>query len=129
MEKVIEEYEKAKEKVGAAQTALWKAQEEVKKCNDGYIYVVCLMIYGSVSWHTYTNPMSVQFLVDDYYDGENGLFHIYTNNSNAKPPEEQGGMRDFKIMTTQELKDMAKENVSMGRAVANWISKGLINKS
>jgi len=129
MEKVIEEYEKAKEKVGAAQTALYKAKEAVEKLDDGYIYVVCLLRYGSASWYTYTNPLSVQFLADDYWDGEDGLFNLYTNNPNAKPPEEQGSLRDFKIMTTQELKDMAKEDVSMGRAISNWISKGLINKS
>jgi len=28
-------------------------------------------------------------------------------------------------MTSEELKDMAKEEVSMGRAVANWVSKGM----
>lgn len=125
MEKVIENYEKAKERVNAAKEELWKAEEEIEKCDDGYIYVICLMRYGSVSWYTYTNPMSVQFLADDYYDGDNGLFHIYTNNPNAKEPDEQGGMRDFKIMTSEELKDMAKEEVSMGRAIANWMSKGM----
>ena len=125
MEKVIENYEKAKERVNAAKEELWKAEEEIEKCDDGYIYVICLMRYGSVSWYAYTNPMSVQFLADDYYDGDNGLFHIYTNNPNAKEPDEQGGMRDFKIMTSEELKDMAKEEVSMGRAVANWMSKGM----
>ena len=43
------------------------------------------MRYGSVSWYTYTNPMSVQFLADDYpmmviMD----YFSIYTNNPNAR---------------------------------------------
>jgi|2_EtaG_2_1085320.scaffolds.fasta_scaffold11346_5 hypothetical protein len=125
MEKVIENYEKAKERVNAAKEELWKAEEEIEKLDDGYIYVVCLLRYGSASWYTYTNPLSVQFLANDYYDGEDGLFHLYTNNPNAKPPEEQGSLRDFKIMTSEELKDMAKEEVSMGRAVANWVSKGM----
>ena len=119
MEKVIEEYEKAKEKVRTAKRELWKAENAVKELDDGYIYVVCLMIYKTESWYVHTNPISVQIFVDDYYDGEYGLFHLYTNNPNAKPPDEQGSLRDFKIMTTQELKDMAKENPDMGLAVSN----------
>ena len=125
MEEVIKNYNRLQKKVYKAQENLQKAKEDVDKCDDGYIYVICLMRYGSSTWFTYTNPMSVQFLADDYYDGDNGLFHIYTNNPNAKEPDEQGGMRDFKIMTSEELKDMAKEEVSMGRAVTNWISKGM----
>ena len=125
MQKVIEEYEKAKEKVDAAKEELWEAEEAVEKLDDGYIYVVCTHVYGSETWNSYTNPLSVQFIADEYPSGDDGIFSLYTNNPKAEQPEHYGGLYKFKIMTTEELKDMAKEDVSMSSAICNWMSKGI----
>lgn len=112
MENLIAQYK-------AAQEELNRIQGELRKFNDGFIYLASVHCYGSVRWQTFTNEFSVQEL-SDQYDGDDGVVSIYTNNPNHTIANYSGRT---KIMSLEELQEISQDNVSMSDALVNWITK------
>jgi hypothetical protein len=113
MEELIKKYQEA-------QTRANEIYNELSEHSDGFIYLTCLRCYGSISWNSHKNSFLVQELCDEYY-GDNGIVHVYTNNTNHKI----SSYGSVKVMTEQEILNMSKENISMSSAISMWISRGL----
>jgi len=111
METLINEYNLALERVNTL-------RNQLQQYSDGNIYVTCLRCYGSLSWETHTNEFTVQELCNEYY-GDNGIVDVYTDNTNHSIST----YGDVHVMTLEELQNMSKENISMSRAIVNWIAR------
>ena len=113
MKELIKKYEQAREFAN-------ELYQQIMITSDGFLYVTCLRCYGSLQWETHHNNFVVQNLCDEYY-GDNGIVDVYTNN----PNHNISNYGDVKVMTEQEIVDMSKENISMSRAMTNWMTAGL----
>jgi len=111
MQKLIQEYRDAQDH---ANTLLKK----LKNASDGFIYLACVRCYGSIQWITYNNEFLTQELCEDY-SGDNGIVDVYTNN----PNNTINGYGDIEVKSLEELQNISKDNMSMSRAVTNWIAK------
>jgi hypothetical protein len=111
MTELIQEYKNAQ---NHANTLLKK----LKETSDGFIYLACVRCYGSVQWITYNNEFLTQELCDDY-NGDNGIVDIYTNN----PNNTINSYGDVEIKSLEELQLLSQDNISMSRAITNWIAK------
>ena len=109
MEQLIQEIE-------ALEAQLSNLRSQLYSMSDGHIYLTCLRCYGSLSWNTYTNPYPVQELCDEYY-GDNGIVDVYTTNPNHNIHT----YGDVNVMTLEEMKNLSQENISMSRAMTNWV--------
>jgi hypothetical protein len=110
LDQLIQEYQDAQR----------KANEAFSKLNDyqdGLIYLTCLRCYGSLSWEQHTNEFVVQQLCDEYY-GDNGIVDVLTNN----PSHSISSYCDVETMSLEQIKELPQDNISMSRAVCNWIS-------
>jgi len=79
-----------------------------------------LRCYGSLTWDDHVNQFTVQQLCDEYY-GDNGIVDVYTTN----PDHSICTYGDVTVMSLEEIQNIAKDNVSMGSAVMNWIARTL----
>jgi hypothetical protein len=71
-----------------------------------------------VNYQTYTNKFLVQELCDEYY-GDNGIVDVYTTN----PNHDISTYGDVHVMTLKDLKKKSQNNISMSRAITNWIAR------
>lgn len=73
---------------------------------DGYIYWVCILSYGSSSWKQCSNLLVVSKIVDRYGDGYDGLVDVYSDN-----PEllKRVGETTYSCDTYFSLEDLPKE--------------------
>jgi hypothetical protein len=110
MEELIKKYQEA-------QTRVNEIYNELSEHSDGFIYLTCLRCYGSISWNSHKNSFMVQELCDEYY-GDNGIVDIYTTNPN--PNIETYGT--INILSEEDIISMSKEDISMSRAMCNWIA-------
>ena len=64
---------------------LEKIKSQIAEHNDGFIYQVVILSYGS-EWHTkFTNLEAAKDYIDEEgYNGDNGYAHLYTNNPKVK---------------------------------------------
>ncbi len=111
MEHIIQEIRSLEERIS-------KLRSELRKQKDGFIYLVRIRCYGSVTHDTYTNTYLVQEVCNEYY-GDNGIVDVYTNNPN--PGIHTYG--DVHIMSLEELQKVSQDNVSMSQAIVNWIAR------
>jgi hypothetical protein len=110
MKKLIKQYKEA-------QALVYKLYNELTYKSDGYLYLTCLRCYGSINYATHTNEFTAQELCDEY-NGENGIVDVYTNNTKCSI----NTYGDVTVLTLDELKSKSKDNISMSRAITNWIS-------
>ncbi len=115
-------YEQLIEAVETAKSQLRTAENALHQYQDGFIYLVKIRCYGSISWRTYYNQYPLQEISDEYSSGDDGLIEIYTNNMKCKKPNSYGGLAEFKRMSTKKLLAMSKEEVSMSRAISNFMT-------
>lgn len=113
MEQLIKKYEDAKK---IANELYW----EILNTSDGFLYLTKLRCYGSIQWENHKNEYSVKDLCNEYY-GDNGIVNVYTNNPNHTI-ESYGGVQ---VLTDEEILNMSKEDISMSRAICNWVSRGV----
>jgi len=111
MEQIIQEIRSLEERI-------FKLRSELRKHKDGFIYLVCIRCYGSVSHQTYTNTFLVQEICDQYH-GDNGIVDVYTTNPN--PGIDTYG--EVHIMSLEELQNVSQKNISMSEAIVNWIAR------
>lgn len=95
-------------------------RSQLREHEDGFLYLTCLRCYGSLTYTTYTNKFVVQELCDEYY-GDNGIVDVYTTNPNHNI-HTYGSVH---VMSLEELQNVSQDNISMSRAVMNWIEQGL----
>jgi len=88
---------------------------QIRNYKDGFSYITCLRVYGSIQYDSHTNEQTVQELCNEY-TGDNGIVDVYTTN-----PDHCIGTYDGEVvvLSEQELKDLSKDNVSMSRAISN----------
>jgi len=113
MEQLIKKYEDAKK---ISDELYW----EILNTPDGFLYLTKLRCYGSIRWENHKNEYSVKDLCNEYY-GDNGIVEVYTNNPNHTI-ESYG---DIQVLTDEEILNMSKEDISMSRAMCNWVSRGV----
>lgn len=111
MKELIEEY-------GKAQNLVNKIRQELSNTSDGFIYLACLRSYGSIQWITFINEFLTQELCDEY-NGDDGIVDIYTNN----PKSTINSYGDVVFKSIEELQNLSQDNISMSRAITNWIVK------
>lgn len=87
---------------------------------DGFMYMTQLRCYGSIQWESHKNEFCVQELCDEFY-GDNGIVDVYTNN----PNHNISSYGEVKVMTYDEIINMSKDNISMSKAICNWLTAGL----
>lgn len=109
MEELIEAYRSAQQEVN-------KLLSQIRSTSDGYRYVSRLRCYGSISHEDHNSSFTVQELCDEY-TGENGIVDVYTTNPNHCIDT----YGDVMVVTEEELLSLAKENISMSRAICNWM--------
>ena len=108
---LIEQYQEAQQRVN-------ELYSQICNYSDGYIYLSCLRCYGSLTWEDHVNEITVQQLCNGYY-GDNGIVDVYTNNPNHSIIT----YGDVKVMPLEEIQGMSRNNISMGEAVTNWITR------
>jgi phosphomevalonate kinase len=64
-----------------AQSAYFKAKQDVGSHDDGFLYALTISSYGSHERHRYRNEMICK-IIDEDYNGDNGYVHVVTNNPN-----------------------------------------------
>jgi hypothetical protein len=111
MKELIQEYKDAQEQVAIV-------YDKICKTSDGFIYITCLRSYGSIQWRTFINQFLTQELCNEF-DGYDGIVDVYTNNPNNKI--DSCGSVVYKSL--EELQNLSKDNVSMTRAITNWMAK------
>ena len=111
MEELIQEYEDA-------QSLVNEIRHRISKTSDGFIYLACVRCYGSIQWNTFINQFLAQELCDEY-NGDDGIVDIYTNN----PNNTINSYGDVEVKSIEELQNLSQDNISMSRAITNWIAK------
>ncbi len=111
IQSLLEEYQLAQERVN-------HLRNEIQNHSDGYLYITCTRCYGSLSYRDHSNGFIVQELCDEYY-GDNGIVDVYTNN----PDHGIITNGDVTVMSLDEIHNMSRGNISMFRAVTNWIAR------
>jgi len=109
-----------KAKLESAQLAVHILRDEIRKCADGFTYVISIHSYGSSTWHTeYTNTVFIQELCDEYRDGYNGLVHVYTNN-----PKINEEVKDYGCLSVFPLEKLPEDrrNMSMSKAMLRFVT-------
>jgi len=109
-DELVASYDTAKAEVAL----LWSL---IASREDGFKYLSCLRCYGSITWTQHSNQFTTQELCDEYY-GDNGIVDIYTTNPN--PNIETYGT--INILSEEDIISMSKEDISMSRAMCNWIT-------
>lgn len=112
LEQLTAELETAREQV-------FVIEQQIRKIEDGFIYVTKTRCWGSITWRSHTNAFCANEEVKEYY-GDNGIVDLYTNNPNHNIDNYSG---DTHVMSEEEILNMAKENISMSRAICNWIAR------
>lgn len=102
-----------------ARLEVYNIEREIRNVDDGFLYFTCLRSYGSVTWDTHVNEVSVQNLCYDYSDGHDGIVDVYTNNPNNTI--QTSGL--VEVLSLDELQNLSKDNVNMTTAITNWIAK------
>lgn len=110
---LIEQYQQAQQQVN-------ELYSQICSHSDGYVYLSCLRCYGSLTWNSHVNEFTVQRLCDEYY-GDNGIVDVYTNN----PNHSISTYGDVKVMPLEEIQGVSRDNISMGEAVTNWITRSI----
>jgi len=111
MEQIIQEIQSLEERIS-------NLRSQLRKHDDGFLYLTCLRCYGSLTYETYTNKFLVQELCNEYY-GDNGIVDVYTTNPNS-------GIQtygDVNVMTLEEIQNISQEDISMSHAITNWITR------
>jgi uncharacterized protein YdcH (DUF465 family) len=109
------------DKMNKLQDELHEVRGQIREYSDGFVYLTKLRCYGSINWDIHYNCFSVQELCDEYY-GDNGIVDVYTNNPNHSITS----YGEVVVMTTEELKNLKKENVSMSEAIVNRMIDSVI---
>lgn len=109
MEELIKAYRSAQQEAD-------KLLSQIRSTSDGYRYVSKLRCYGSINYESHDNSFTVQELCNEYY-GDNGIVDVYTTNPNHCITT----YGDVIVVTEEELLSLAKENISMSRAICNWM--------
>ena len=108
-----------KAELETAQQAVNTIRTEIQSLADGFTYVVCILSYRSKRWQDYhINTFVLKELCDEYYDGYDGLVHIYSNN--PKLAEELNHWGCLTIFTLEELPEN-KRDVSKTEGLLNFI--------
>jgi hypothetical protein len=110
MKDLIQEYKDAQDQV-------YILRNKIKNTSDGFIYLTCIRCYGSIQWITFNNEFLTQELCDEY-NGDNGIVDIYTNN----PNNTINSYGDVEVKSLEELQNLSQDNISMSRAITNWIA-------
>lgn len=102
-----------------AKSKVYEIQEAIRKYQDGYIYHVLVLSYGSQSWSIHHNSSSVQEILYEYGDGYDGLVQVYTDNPN---PEfrDYGCLRD--LCTLEELPE-SRQDISKSTGILNLMTR------
>ena len=111
MKELIQEYKDAQEQVSLL-------RNKIRNTSDGFIYLICLRCYGSIQWITFTNEFLTQELCNDY-NGDDGIVDVYTDNSNNTIIS----YGDVEIKSIEELQNISQDDISMSRAITDWIAK------
>jgi hypothetical protein len=111
MEQIIQEIKSLEERI-------FNLRSQLHEYNDGFLYLTRLRCYGSLTYVTYTNKFFVQELCDEY-QGDEGIVDVYTTN----PDPNIQNYGDVIVMTLEEIQNISQENISMSRAIANWIAR------
>jgi hypothetical protein len=109
MEQLIQEIQSLEERLS-------NLRSQLRQHSDGFVYLTCLRCYGSLTYETYNNKFLAQELCDEYY-GDNGIVDVYTTNPDH-------GISTYGAVYTMSLEDiqaMSKNDISMSRAITNWI--------
>lgn len=110
---LIEQYQEALSKANIIRSIL-------ESTSDGFKYLTCTRYYGSITWQSHENDFCANEEVSEYC-GDNGIVDLYTNNPNHGIQNYSGG--DTKIISEEDMKNMSKEDISMSKAICNWIIK------
>lgn len=113
MEQLIKEIEALESKLSALRSQL-------HEYTDGFLYLTCVCSYGSVNWKTHNNEYTVQELCNEY-NGDDGIVNVYTTNPNSSI----NNYGEVSVITLDEIQNISKDNISMSRAITNWITKGI----
>jgi hypothetical protein len=111
MEQLIQEIQSLEERLS-------NLRSQLRQHSDGFVYLTCLRCYGSLFYETYTNTFHVQELCDEYY-GDNGFVDVYTTN----PNHGISTYGDVHVMSLEDLQKISQNNISMSRAITNWIAR------
>lgn len=112
-EQIVDSYNKAVESLALIRYTL-------SQTSDGFKYLTKVREYGSISWSSHNNELLAKEIDAEYY-GDNGIVEIYTNNpDHSFVNYSHGGIT---IMDEQDMINLSKEDISMSRAMCNWITK------
>lgn len=118
-------YNELKMDLEFAKVALDEAKKALEAYSDGYKYHVVLLSYGSRTNLTFKNEFGVKELIDEMYDGYDGLLNIYTTNQEFES-NDMGCVSELVKMTDEEFDKLhLKRNVSKSEAFVNTLTGNL----
>jgi hypothetical protein len=111
--------EQLKTELETVKQQAWEIECQIRNISDGFKYLTQTCVYGSVTWQSHNNAFCANEEVSYYY-GDNGVVYLYTNNPDHGIENYSG---DTMIMSEEDMLSMSKEDISMSRAICNWITK------
>lgn len=111
--------EQLKAELETVRKQAYKIEKQIRNTSDGFKYLTQTCVYGSITWKSHNNKFAANEEVSEYW-GDNGIVNLYTNNPNHNIQNYSG---DTKIISKENMLNMSKENVSMSKAICNWITK------
>lgn len=120
-------YNELKMDVEYAENALSKAKAELNAYSDGYKYHVTVLSYGSRNNYTFRNEFGVRELIDEYWDGYDGLLNIYTTNQEFESNDE-GCVSELVKLTNAQFDELhPSKDISKSEAFVNALTSTLSN--
>ena len=112
LEQLIAEHNTAKQQ-------LYAIENQIRQTSDGFKYLTQTRCWGSIRWESHNNAFAANQEVEQY-NGDNGIVDLYTNNPNHDIENYSGSVI---LMSEEDMLKLSKEDVSMSRAMCNWIAK------
>ncbi len=111
--------EQLKTELETVRKQAYEIESQIRNTSDGFKYLTQTCVYGSITWESHNNAFAANEEVSQYC-GEDGMVYLYTNNPNHNIQNYSG---DTEIISEEDMLNMSKENVSMSKAICNWITK------
>lgn len=106
-----------------AKAQMEKALHALKYMPDGFRYITKERSYGSIYWQSHINEYCAS-LVDNGYNGDNGIVEIYTNNPKITITNYSGG--GIYLLSEVELDNIRTKDTNMGEAIANKLINAIL---
>jgi len=93
------------EKLRQVKKEMINIEREIASCSDGFLYFTELRRNGITEWQKHINYITVQSLCNKYWNNNDGVVQVYTNNPNYR----LNTYWTLNVLSLEELKSLAND--------------------